>query len=1145
MPSYDIDIPGQGSYTVDSERELTDQEVYDSIMGQQGTAPQAETPQPERGFFERSLGADYDPNKNFISNYANITGRRVGSAVDALVDLPSSLSSIVTGDLPEVAPPEGLDPISRLIAGFTGQPRIQAALRSVQGVASPISALLAPVEAAVEEPVSAFAGNDWGKLAGDVGGLAATAGLGLLSKAGKLGPTAEALAKVFGVGREREFQDMIRHDPQMAYIAERPYDIATEDIAASSRLERAARGEASLGELTGMVEELKKQEGKSTAQLAAELNRPVMAEMELNKLAAENKQWLEYAKENDIPFTKLPDDPTVEVGKILFTPETAKDIGVVQMLGTPATRAAAISRRLGQVGFEMQLTDTNIGKATEARVARNKSIWEGMSDDQVRRGVIAWHTHPDTFMDLPERLLDQTTKNWLQQILNKVEIDRQIVVPRQRDMARARISASVDEQFGNLSDVVKEAEVNRRLEKAFPANVPLEDHLLQIFGGKFEIKDAKGTTLDFANNRLDALMKIWDIARSGVSADDIKVDTKLLLKGDLLRTLKQNRISQTWKNLANSMDLTPEEIKAAAKGQFAIQKLAKGFSLFDSFRGSGSSKGFAQDLLDTFNAFDGQIEKWLQIRQLHERVDPVLKELQPRYPQLVQMLRDNLNLMWGSKNPLSQPLDNTIASVPLLRDIVAPGILERFLARSKGLLVSGLLKWNPHFHGVNLTQTFATLWPIADGREILQGLQLKASEAGQKILERHLPATSKVEIAAGKVGFSEKFNQETAFLTMYNRARKIGFSDAQAADYAKLRGNIYSQFMGLTTDQPIWFRKIDPTGTLFMFQRFPVKQAELLIDLLKDKNIPGAAKFMGVNFLIGGFKAATLGNAGWLTYKMYKDIEDQYGKGMADFFHAGLPALAGVDLSGSVQLYNMPFGQNLPEKIINMAQGPLIGLASSVIGNMLDQTAPEPMAAKRAFDAFAQKIPMAGWLQDLVKFWNQDYDFKDPGGRLNFKGDLRDLWNKALGFKSYGGEMGVTETEDPNTMRPGMRETFIDAMMEMRSRRDDIINYAAQRYGMAMATGVDLGKDMEDLVEKEVDKWNNFWPEFPITEDDIMKRAEARRDVAIKGVAQRVRDRMPKAIKASSAFDQPNQAPYPDALSKPPDLPFEFFGGGG
>ena len=119
---------------------------------------------------------------------------------------------------------------------------------------------------------------------------------------------------------------------------------------------------------------------------------------------------------------------------------------------------------------------------------------------------------------------------------------------------------------------------------------------------------------------------------------------------------------------------------------------------------------------------------------------------------------------------------------------------------------------------------------------------------------------------------------------------------------ASLRGNLYSQFVGLTTDVPIAFRKLDPLGLFTMFRRFNIKQAEQAIDLMKNSDFPGMAKWLGVNLAMGGFKSATMGQAGWLTYKLYKEIEDNYGKGVADLFHTGLPSLLGSDIS---QLYSV------------------------------------------------------------------------------------------------------------------------------------------------------------------------------------------------------------------------------------------------
>ena len=70
-----------------------------------------------------------NPEADPISKFAGITGRRAGSALDALIGLPGAASDLVTG-------------------GTSG--RLDAALRILQGVTSPFSAAIAPVEAAGE-----------------------------------------------------------------------------------------------------------------------------------------------------------------------------------------------------------------------------------------------------------------------------------------------------------------------------------------------------------------------------------------------------------------------------------------------------------------------------------------------------------------------------------------------------------------------------------------------------------------------------------------------------------------------------------------------------------------------------------------------------------------------------------------------------------------------------------------------------------------------------------------------------------------------------------------------------------------------------------------------------------------------------------
>jgi hypothetical protein len=392
-----------------------------------------------------------------------------------------------------------------------------------------------------------------------------------------------------------------------------------------------------------------------------------------------------------------------------------------------------------------------------------------------------------------------------------------------------------------------------------------------------------------------------------------------------------------------------------------------------------------------------------------------------------------------------------------------------------------------------------------DGGDLSQGLKLLSSDAGKTLLQSHgiTDIGTRVEGFAKGLGASERLNQNLSFLTMYNKARKLGLSDDQSGSYAKLRGNLYTQFTGLTSDVPYAFSKIDPMGIMTLFQRFPVKQMELLLDVIKDRNFPAAAKWLGVNLALGGFKSATFGQAGWLTFKLYNDVKKEYGEQVADMMHVGLPSLIGVDLSNSVMLYNAPFGKGWAEKVGNTIGGVVGSLASSALGAMAATAAPEPNAMKRTFNALVSRLPIAKQLDGLRRLFEGDYDFKDPLGRLRYKGDAKDAFKQLMGARSV---------DDANL------DTFASGLMEVEDNRRQVLDYAASRYGQAQLTGLGLGTDMEMAIQKEVDNWNTRWPEFPITESEILTRAERRMQVSTQTLRERLLRGAPRAIRESAVF---------------------------
>jgi hypothetical protein len=1071
MPTYDVDIPGQGSFSVDSDRELTDDEAIAAVSGSEFN---------KGGTYAKYYGGE---------GGKNALGRRFGENIDAALDLPSAVGDVFTG-------------------GRDG--RLDAALRILKGIGSPFSMATAPIEAVGEELTTGLTGSEKaGRLVGDLSGIGATFGVGALAKAGKLGPTTASLARMMGVGVPRTFEEMLVKDPQMRFVAERGF----QEIRSS--IEQAARNPGTM------------------AEVALELNRPAMSQAALQRARNATDGWTEAAKANNI-ISEIPESPQLDKLNVIFDGGNTKDINLFQTLGTPATRAAAIDKRAGQAAYMTNLTDMEIIRAINNREARTAQAFAGVGDEDIRKAVITRMVmNHDEAMALPEEKLSQGVKNVMQYLEDKFNVDRKIAIPRLRDNIRGRLARQVEKDLEGMSDAAKVAELERRVQKAVPDNLKIDDAVLELFPGFYQIKDAKGQLIDTANTALEWKNKVFERAKAtGMKAEEFKIEAKAFFDADLLHMFK-GRIERAYNHIGNSLAPNTAEIASAIKGEFSLNKP---FQLLKTFKGESSASGYGKDLQTLLNTYDRSFERWMQVSDLKQNIRPILNEIRGRYPTLALELEQNMNTLWGHRMPGGALVDNVIAATPLLRDVIAPNFLERFVGGTKNAVVNLLLRYNPRFRAVNSTQTFATLWPIADAEEIIQGAKLVRETAGQAILDRHgiSDLTSKIPGMIGKgMGLEEKFNQQTAFMTMYNRARKFGLTDMQAADYGKLRGNIYSQFMGLTTDQPIAFRKIDPTGLMFMFQRFPVKQVEQVIDLMKDRNFPGAAKWLGVQLALGGFKAATMGQTGWLTYKMYKDIEEKYGKGVADVFHTGLPSMAGVDVSNSMMLVNPPFGATWAEKLGNTVLGPVGGITTSILGTALNTASPTPEMGKRAYDAFVAKIPMAKELNTLVKLWEGDYDFKDPSGRLQFKGEFKDLAKRFLGFRTGGGTMGVTT--GPNQMREAELDTFADALMELRQKRDGVLDYAASRYGQASLAGIDLGDDMRKAVQKEVDNWNRMWPESPITGDDIMKRAKSRRDVAMKTLGERLLKNAPKAIRESAAF-----APSPQDTMPGTGLPYEF-----
>lgn len=1044
MAKYTVETPN-GTFDIEAPNELSDAEIEQLVAGQsdQPAQPQPETP----GYFSR-------------------IGRRVTEAGQAAFDIPSATLDTITG-------------------GDRG--RLEAAFRLLRGVGAPISILTSPIEGAVEYAATPYMSEEAAETVGSLSALPFTLGVGLLAKAGKLGKYGQQYAKVLGVGAT-DAVDQFKRDPALRYAAQLNPQ-APEPI-----LEQLARTNATAEELAMAVKS------------------PITAEAILKKYKQQGDLWLDAAKNDRLNLGEAPPSPVLDHKQIAtFEVTSPYDLGLIGTVGTPTNRAAAIHPKGAQVAFDMAEAEMALKRAVDARELRNERALLP-AGDKVISDAVKWRNVKDLDEILASPKIPDDVKQAAQFLHNKFEADRNILIPRLREQSAVRFRKEIEatEKLKPVDQRMSPAEIDRlinsKTEKLIPSHASIDDLLLRVFPTYYQIKDKAGNFLESANNKAEAMMKIQDLAAAAnLTAKDFKISHRAIFDADTLRIF-QGRVSRAFENIAKNQGLSPAEVEAAIRGDYSMHAPSK---FFNQFLGM-SHKGMTKDVLGTLGFYDRTLERWLHVNELEKSAKPVLRELSDRgYRRLVDMLYTSMAALKGYRNPAGEYIDNTLAAIPGVNKLVSPYFLERWSTSLKGGIVNAFLRYSPRFHALNATQMGQTLYPIVDGAsDIYKAGKLWNTSEGSQLLLRHgvKGIGTRMEEFSRGLGPAETMNQQVAFLTMYNKARQLGLSDEQAGAYGRLRGNLYSQFVGLVTDVPKAFRAVDPTGLSLMFMRFPVKNFEIILDLIKARQFPGVAKWIGVNLALGGMKAATLGKAGWLTLEAYDKIKEQFGEKAADTLHVGLPGLLGLDMSNSVMLYNPPFGDGWAEKIGNLLGGPVGSVLGSVIGAATTTTGPEPEAGKRVFEAFANSLPVGREIYALAKLLEGDYDLKDPLGRLRYKASFTDMLKKVAGFRPL---------EEANI------DTAVSAMIEMKERRDAVLNYAASRYGQAALAGIPLGEDMEKMIQGEVDNWNAMWPEFPITGDAIVERTKARAQAATQTLRQRVLRSMPKVIREAEQFRVP------------------------
>lgn len=614
-------------------------------------------------------------------------------------------------------------------------------------------------------------------------------------------------------------------------------------------------------------------------------------------------------------------------------------------------------------------------------------------------------------------------------------------------------------------------------------------HILHTWFGQWNLTylDAEGNShfIDRAETKSEALLKLmaWNKSHPEIPVENLSAKPETVLPLDVTRVSRARYFALVG-DLADAADLTAREVQGVLRGKVGtiagrqkwmpqrLQRLGK--------------EGYSQDFMRVWNLETMQFYRWKYLTDLNREVQPLIEALKAEgLPRWAAFLKDSMDYTWGTRSESAAAFDDFLARAPVIGYYVKPFALERWLGKVRG--AQYLLKLQTgKFYALNSLQPVQTLWSLVGTFNFVRGILLYYSKEGQALLHQHniLAAGGKLaetrSFRAGRVsrympaGASEFRNQGIAFLTLYDMGRRAGLSDMEAAKYGRLRGQVATQFAYVPSNVPKYARG-PVLGTVFQFKQFNTKQLELVGMMMHERNYTGVGRWLVAQALIGGIRVATskalwVPGFGYLTYALYKKIKEEHGEEAADVLMFGLPALAGADMSGSMDPLNfVNTGRTVTETIGQTVLGPTGSDIVNLATTLGEEKTAGPVSLPAKARALAEHEPTLAQFDAAYRLLTTDTTRLDSKGRMVFEENYRTLIPELLGFKP---------------IQKGREALWVDAAIALTYERDKVLDRAVNAY---------MGGDAK-AVDEALNHWNLYFPEAPLSKRDVAGRIKERRE---------------------------------------------------
>jgi len=777
---------------------------------------------------------------------------------------------------------------------------------------------------------------------------------------------------------------------------------------------------------------------------------------------------------------------------------------------------------------------------TESRQSEAEAVWnmipKAERDSQEFAQVMDTYHPPSTIDSNP--LFASKSQQWrdaLKWFKNREEVRRQEIVDTKRDAISSMLSrdnsariVSRAAEYGQTWEVTRNdrgrrvirtddgivtvPEAREKLAKLMmPDNWGRQyAHFFHWFGGEYKLagynSDGTRQIIGSANSEPEAYERLYAYKKANPGMYvRYTAEPAVAINPDELVRMSDAQRRRLERMLADATGAYRDDVADAMRGIVGSKTSKRPF--YAPLMERTGAKGFETDFMKVWDMSERLHNRWSMggrmVKELTPRIDAIRRDTPGWGDYLSESIRHTL---YTAPTSTEAMFDSMIRSIPVIGKIAGPFITRRLLGALRALNYGRQLL-TVRQQVVNSFQPLQTVYPILGEKGMMEAIAFYNSEEGKDVLKRHGQFDGKARFKEGSetvlgtdiVEFvskmnnniykmtnenfnpsSEARNQNFSFVAMYWHGLQKGMTDAEAARYGRVYGNVYTQFYYTKANIP-WLLRGPIASTSLQYRRFAINSTGLLINEFQKGNYSGAARYMAIMSMLGGinasigFSVASLIRSAYmgdkegaddLNYKLLQFFKSNLGsEKAANVAMMGLPAAIGLDLSGSISIWQKPFGRNIYEKIGATVSGPTINTMLQAMTNLTAETAVPMSITERGSRAILDSSPTAQQAIALWKAFSGENSTYDARGRLMYKLDPYDQFMKTGAFRT------VSET------------VWNMEYQRLRIIRNEVDSYA-DKAATLLAGGDTAG------ARTVLRKFNSLYPMAAMTFKDIQTRVK-------------------------------------------------------